>query len=124
VKSNRGYTLVELLITLALTGLVFIIAGSAIYQLNTAAVFGNDRLTALHEIQNAGFRFSQDVKEARSAAGDSSNLSLTMADDSLIVYHYFVSLPHSCMNFLSRSASLRLERRRSMNTGQASSMEF
>jgi prepilin-type N-terminal cleavage/methylation domain-containing protein len=87
VKNNsQGYTLVELLITLALMGLVFIIAGSAIYQLNTVTQYGNERLTEMHELQNAYLWFSRDGQEAL-AAGGNGNLTFTLADRSLVSYN-------------------------------------
>lgn len=85
-KANGGYTLVELLVTLALTGLVFAIAGSSIYQLNTVTGYGNDRLTTRHELQNAYLWFSRDGKEALTAGGDSHNLTFTLSDNSVIDY--------------------------------------
>jgi prepilin-type N-terminal cleavage/methylation domain-containing protein len=84
-KLNNGYTLVELLVTLALTGLVFLIAGMAIYQLSTVAGFGNNRLTAWHELQNTNLWLIRDGQQALRATG-SNNLTLTLPDSSVVTY--------------------------------------
>ena len=84
-KSENGYTLVELLVTIAISGLVFLIAGTAIYQLSTVSGYGNSRLTAVHEMQNAAHWFNRDGQEAVAATGGQS-LILTMADNSRVTY--------------------------------------
>jgi prepilin-type N-terminal cleavage/methylation domain-containing protein len=84
-KRESGYTLVELLVTLAITGLVFVIAGTAIYQLSRVSGYGNNRLTAVHEMQNTAHWFSRDGQEALTAGGGKS-LILTLPDSRVIAY--------------------------------------
>jgi prepilin-type N-terminal cleavage/methylation domain-containing protein len=83
---SGGYTLVELLVTLAIMGLVFVIAGTAIYQLSTATGYGNNRLTVVHEIQNTAHWFNRDGKEAVTAIGGNT-LNLTLSDHSQVAYN-------------------------------------
>jgi prepilin-type N-terminal cleavage/methylation domain-containing protein len=85
IKQERGYTLVELLITLAISGIIFTAVGSAIYQMSTVSGMGNDKLTANHELQNTAYWFNLDGQSAlRAKAG--SGLTYYLADDRIISY--------------------------------------
>jgi prepilin-type N-terminal cleavage/methylation domain-containing protein len=85
-KTNEhGFTLVELVIATAITGLIAGFLGTAIYQIFTASEYGNSRLTALHELQNAAHWFNLDGQRAMAATGG-SGLTLTLSDDSSITY--------------------------------------
>ena len=84
-KVQSGFTLVELLITVALTGLIFTSVGTAIFQLSTVSSYGNDKLTALHDIQNVTNQINLDCQTAVVAAGGSS-LILTLPSASTITY--------------------------------------
>ena len=85
MKGERGFTLVELLITVAITGLIVSGLGTAIHQIITVPEYGNDTLTATHELQNVAHWFSLDGQRASTASGG-SELVLTLPDDSAIAY--------------------------------------
>ena len=85
IKAEQGFSLVELLVATAITGLVVSGLGTAIYQIITVTEYGNDKLTATHELQNAAHWFSLDGQRASTASGG-SELVLTLSDDSLITY--------------------------------------
>jgi len=85
MKARSGFTLVELLITVALTGLIFTSVGTAIFQLSTVSSYGNDKLTALHDIQNATNQINLDCQTAAAAVGGSS-LVLTLPSAATITY--------------------------------------
>ena len=85
MKDERGFTLVELIIATAITGLIVSFLGTAIYQIITVAEYGNDKLTAMHELQNATHWVSLDGQMARTASGG-DELVLTLPDDSSITY--------------------------------------
>jgi prepilin-type N-terminal cleavage/methylation domain-containing protein len=85
IKKERGYTLVELLITLAISGIIFTAVGSAIYQMSTVSGLGNDKLTANHELQNTAYWFNLDGQSALSAKAGTS-LTYYLADERTISY--------------------------------------
>jgi prepilin-type N-terminal cleavage/methylation domain-containing protein len=85
IKRQRGYTLVELLITLAISGIIFSAVGSAIYQLSTVSGFGNDLLTANHELQNSAYWFTRDGQSALQAKAGTT-LSYLLPDNRTVIY--------------------------------------
>ena len=85
MKGQKGFTLPELLITVAITGLIVSFLGAAIYQIVTVTDYSNQRIMAMHELQNAAHWFSRDGQMASTASGG-SELVLTLPDDSSITY--------------------------------------
>ena len=85
MKGEQGFTLVELLIVTAITGFIFIVLGAAIHHIVTIPEEGNDRVTALHELQNAAHWVNLDGQMAQSASGG-NELVLTLPDSSSISY--------------------------------------
>lgn len=82
---ESGFTLVEMIITVAITGLIVGLLGTAIYQIFTVSEYGNDRLAALHELQNAASWFNLDGQQTKAATGGST-LALTLSDNSTVTY--------------------------------------
>ena len=85
MKGEQGFTLVELLIITAITGFIFSVLGAAIHHIVTIPEDGNDRVTALHELQNAAHWVNLDGQMAQSASGG-NELVLTLPDSSSISY--------------------------------------
>jgi len=85
MKDERGFTLVELVIATAISGIIIGVLGTSVYQILTVTDYGNDKLTAMHELQNAAHWFNFDTQQASAATGD-SQLVLTLPDDSSITY--------------------------------------
>ena len=77
--------MVELLMVTAITGFIFGVMGLAIHHIVTIPEYGNDRITALHELQNAAHMLNHDGQMAQSASGG-SGLALTLPDSSVINY--------------------------------------
>jgi prepilin-type N-terminal cleavage/methylation domain-containing protein len=84
-KREGGFSLVELLVATAITGLIVSGVGTAIYQIITVTEYGNDRLTTTHEVQNVAHWFSLDGQRAINASGG-SGLVLTLSDGSSVTY--------------------------------------
>lgn len=85
IKKESGFTLIELLVAIAITGFIFSILGAAIHHVVTIPEYGNDRVTALHELQNVAHWVNLDGQMAQSATGG-DEMVLTLPDDSLISY--------------------------------------
>ena len=85
INDERGVTVVEMLIAIAITGIIVSFLGTAIYQITTVTEYGNDKLTAMHELQNAAHWVSLDGQMARTASGG-DRLVLTLSDNSSITY--------------------------------------
>jgi prepilin-type N-terminal cleavage/methylation domain-containing protein len=85
MSTEKGITLIELLIVIAITGVIFSVIGPVIYQLTTVSGYGNDRLTTIHELQNTAYWFNHDGQMAVSAVGGSS-LVLTLPAGGPVTY--------------------------------------
>jgi len=85
IRGEQGFTLVELLVTIAITGCIATVAGMAVNHIVTVPEYGNDRITAMHELQNVAHWFGIDGQMSVSASGGNS-LTLTLADNSTITY--------------------------------------
>ena len=86
IKAEQGFSLVELIVATAITGLVVSGLGTAIYQIITVTGYGNDRLTATHELQNVAHWFSLDGQAASTANGGSELLLIPSDNGSSITY--------------------------------------
>jgi prepilin-type N-terminal cleavage/methylation domain-containing protein len=85
MKNERGYTLVELLVALAITSIMVITVGMVVHETVTVPEKGNEQVSALHAIQNAAHWVGVDGQAAKTASGG-SRLILTMPDDSTVSY--------------------------------------
>lgn len=85
MKSEKGFSLPELLITVSITGLIVSFLGTIVYQIITVTEYGNDKMIATHELQNAAHWVSHDGQMARTASGG-NELVLTLPDGSQITY--------------------------------------
>jgi len=85
MKGERGFTLVETLVAVAITGFIGMVLGLAVQQVATVPEQGNDQIDALHAVQNAAHWVGLDGQMAESASGGGS-LTLTLPDDSVISY--------------------------------------
>ena len=85
IKSEQGFTFVELLVVIAITGFIVTVVAVGINYIVTVPEYGNDRMTALHELQNAAHWVNKDGQMSKSATGG-GQLVLTLYDDSSITY--------------------------------------
>ncbi len=65
-SGEKGFTLVELLVSLAITVLITAAAGAALFQVFQASSRNNDYMTAVRQVENAGFWISRDAQMANS----------------------------------------------------------
>ena len=81
-KGEKGFTLVELLIVIAITGLIAGGITMTIFQVFNMNTRTTNRMTAVRQVQQAGFWVSPDVQMAQSvnASGSSSFLTLNWTE--------------------------------------------
>ncbi|MBN1643727.1 MAG: type II secretion system protein [Dehalococcoidales bacterium] len=85
MRGERGVTLVELLIAVALTGMLISVVGPSISQIVGVTGYSNGRMLAMHELQNTASWFNLDGQMAVSAVGG-SGLALTLPTAQTITY--------------------------------------
>jgi len=69
-SGEKGFTLVELVFSLAVIAIVSAAASAAIFQVFKGNERNNDYLTAVHQIQSAGYWISRDAQRAQSVTTD------------------------------------------------------
>jgi prepilin-type N-terminal cleavage/methylation domain-containing protein len=85
LKNQKGMTMVELIIAVAVTGIIIAFTGTAVYQIINVSGYGNDHLSAQHELQNAASWFQLDTQGAITASGG-SQLTLMLSNNSTVTY--------------------------------------
>ena len=85
MKRQEGMSMVELITAVAVTGIIVVFLGTTVYHILTVSEYGNEKFTALHELQNAAYWFNKDGQEAKTATGG-SQLVLTLTDNSTVTY--------------------------------------
>ncbi|MGD0795349.1 MAG: prepilin-type N-terminal cleavage/methylation domain-containing protein [Dehalococcoidales bacterium] len=85
MKGQKGLTMVELVVATAISGVIVTFLGTAIYQILNVTGYGNDRLIAAHELENAAYWFNLDGQQAATASGGSA-LTLIFSDNSSVAY--------------------------------------
>ena len=85
MKSQKGFTLLELLVGVAISGLIVSFLGTAMYQIITVTDYGGDKMIAMHELQNVAYWANLDGQRASSVNGG-DELQLTLPDASSITY--------------------------------------
>jgi len=78
MKDERGMTLVEILVGLAITGLITGTLVTAIYQIYQVTGWGNNQLRVQHDLQNAATWLNRDVVSASSADISGTQMVLTI----------------------------------------------
>jgi prepilin-type N-terminal cleavage/methylation domain-containing protein len=85
MNTQKGMTMVELVVATALTGIIIVFLGTVIYQILNVTGYGNDRLSAAHDLENASYWFNFDGQRSIAASGG-SGLALTLSDNSSVTY--------------------------------------
>ena len=69
-KGERGYTLIELAVALSVIVLISGAASIAIFQIMKGTSVNNTHMTAVRQVQNAGYWLSRDARMAQSVETD------------------------------------------------------
>jgi prepilin-type N-terminal cleavage/methylation domain-containing protein len=85
-RNQRGFTIPELLIVIAVIGIIGGAMAPLVFQITNITGYGSDKMIAVHEIQHTSHWFAADVRAAKAATGDSGSLNLVLHDDSQIDY--------------------------------------
>ena len=78
IRDEGGMTLVEILVVLAITGLITGILVTVIYQIYQITGWGNNELVVQHDLQNAATWLNRDVISASEAEVIGSRMVLTI----------------------------------------------
>jgi len=71
-KDQRGLTLIELVIVIALTGIITAAITMTVFQVFNMNIRASNRMTAVSQVQQAGKLVSEDILEAQSDMIDDS----------------------------------------------------
>jgi len=69
-KDQRGFTLIELIVAIAITGLITGGITTAIFQVFNVNTLSNNHMLALRQVQNAGYWISHDAQMAQATDAD------------------------------------------------------
>ncbi len=69
-QGRNGFIFIELVVAITITALVGSAAAAATFQIFRSAERNNDYMTAVRQVQNAGYRISHDAQMAESVAVD------------------------------------------------------
>lgn len=69
-RGEKGFTFIELALAIAIIGLVSAVASAAIFQILKNTERNNDHITAVRQVQNAGYWISRDTQMAQSVTTD------------------------------------------------------
>lgn len=86
MRSQRGFTLVEVLLAVAILGIVGSLVGTSLVNIVDMTDYGNRSLTADNDLQKAAYWFNLDTQAAVSANAAGASLTLTLPDASTISY--------------------------------------
>jgi len=65
IKNQRGFTLLELLVVIALTGIIGAAAAMSIHQVFTGTALSNDQNTAVNQVRSAAYWIIRDGQMAK-----------------------------------------------------------
>jgi|GEM_PF-1262212 len=85
-KSQRGFTLIELIVAIAITGLLLGAAATGVYQLIAGNAANSNYMTAVRQVQQVGHWMSQDMLMANEVdISGADDPDFTEPDDSINV---------------------------------------
>lgn len=99
-KNQQGMYLIELLISLSITIVITGALIAGVYTIISVSGRGNDKIEALHDVQNAAYWINNDVQMAREA-------NLVSADNITLSWDDGLENPHSSSFSLRGSQLIR-----------------
>ena len=69
-SGEKGFTFIELVVAIGIITLISGAAATAIFQVFKGTERNNDYMTAVHQVQNAGYWISRDARMAQSVSAD------------------------------------------------------
>lgn len=85
-RNQRGFTIAELLIIIAVIGIIGAAMAPLIFQITNITGYGSSKMIATHEVQHSSYWFTADVRAAKAATSGNGSLNLVLHDDSQIDY--------------------------------------
>jgi prepilin-type N-terminal cleavage/methylation domain-containing protein len=77
-KDQRGLTLTELILAIAITVIITAVITLTIFQMITGSVRNNNHMTAVRQVQSAGYWVSHDAQMAKSITPPGGGFPLTL----------------------------------------------
>jgi prepilin-type N-terminal cleavage/methylation domain-containing protein len=77
-KDQRGLTLTELILAIAITAIITAVITLTIFQMMTGSVRTNNHMTAVRQVQSAGYWVSHDAQMAQSITPPGGGFPLTL----------------------------------------------
>jgi len=84
-KNQKGFTLIELIVAIAITGLIIGAIVASIFQLFNISARSDSRMLAVRQVQNAGHWISRDTLMAQSVDPDPADDGDTLGTEILIL---------------------------------------
>ena len=95
-KNQKGYALAELLIAIAITGLITGGITTSIFQVFDGNIRSTNHMTAVRQVQNAGYWISRDVQMAQSV--DDNPAAPKILELAWVGWEYECDSPNTCIN--------------------------
>ncbi len=111
-RSERGFTFIEFLVVMAIVALIAGAAGAATLQLFASTKRSNDHMTAVRQVQNAGYWISRDALMAENTDNVTTHpdflvLTWTEWDDSQVSTYHSVTYSFSFQDLSDEIGKLK-----------------